>query len=77
METPKPHQGYEWYNLLVARSLVPGTVLLPPGEAGPESLAAWPGILDCLCPTLPVHQEKAMPIYVYACDEVGETSARS
>ena len=35
LETPKPHQGYEWYNLLVARSLVPGTVLLPPGESGP------------------------------------------
>ena len=30
LETPKPHQGYEWYNLLVARSLVPGTLLLPP-----------------------------------------------
>jgi deoxyribonuclease-4 len=32
METPKPHQGYEWYNLLVARSLVPGTPLLPAGR---------------------------------------------
>lgn len=32
METPKPHQAYEWYNLLVARSLAPGTVLLPAGE---------------------------------------------
>lgn len=32
METPKPHQAYEWYNLLVARSLVPGTVLLAGGE---------------------------------------------
>jgi deoxyribonuclease IV len=32
METPKPHQAYEWYNLLVARSLVPGTVLLPAGS---------------------------------------------
>jgi deoxyribonuclease-4 len=32
METPKPHQAYEWYNLLVARSLVPGTLLLPAGE---------------------------------------------
>ena len=28
METPKPHQAYEWYNLLVARSLVPETLLL-------------------------------------------------
>jgi deoxyribonuclease-4 len=34
METPKPHQAHEWYNLLVARSLVAGTLLLPPGEAG-------------------------------------------
>ena len=34
LETPKPHQSYEWYNLLVARSLAPGTLLLPPGEAG-------------------------------------------
>jgi deoxyribonuclease-4 len=34
LETPKPHQAYEWYNLLVARSLVPGTLLLPPGESG-------------------------------------------
>jgi deoxyribonuclease IV len=33
METPKPHQAYEWYNLLVARSLAPGTLLLPAGEA--------------------------------------------
>ncbi len=32
METPKPHQSYEWYNLLVARSLVPGTPLLPAGR---------------------------------------------
>ena len=24
LETPQPHQAYEWYNLLVARSLVPG-----------------------------------------------------
>ena len=31
METPKPHQAHEWYNLLVARSLVPGNVLLPAG----------------------------------------------
>jgi deoxyribonuclease IV len=31
LETPKPHQGHEWYNLLVARSLVPGTPLLPAG----------------------------------------------
>ena len=37
METPKPHQAYEWYNLLAARSLAPGTLLLPAGEAGPES----------------------------------------
>jgi deoxyribonuclease-4 len=28
METPKPHQAYEWYNLLMARSLVPGNLLL-------------------------------------------------
>jgi deoxyribonuclease-4 len=35
LETPKPHQGYEWYNLLAARSLVPGTVLLPPGKTEP------------------------------------------
>jgi deoxyribonuclease IV len=35
LETPKPHQGYEWYNLLAARSLVPGTLLLPPGKSGP------------------------------------------
>jgi hypothetical protein len=32
METPKPHQAYEWYNLLVARSLAPGTALLAAGE---------------------------------------------
>ena len=37
METPKPHQAYEWYNLLVARSLAPGTLLLPAGEACPGS----------------------------------------
>jgi deoxyribonuclease-4 len=37
LEPPKPHQGYEWYNLLMARSLVPGTLLLPPGETGSES----------------------------------------
>ena len=37
METPKPHQAHEWYNLLVARSLVAGTLLLPLGEAAPES----------------------------------------
>lgn len=37
METPKPHQGYEWYNLLVARSLAPGTLLLPTGETCPGS----------------------------------------
>ena len=37
METPKPHQAYEWYNLLVARSLVPGTLLLPAGETCPGS----------------------------------------
>ncbi len=30
METPKRHQGDEWYNLLVARSLVAGPPLLPP-----------------------------------------------
>jgi deoxyribonuclease-4 len=30
METPKRHQGDEWYNLLVARSLVAGLPLLPP-----------------------------------------------
>jgi deoxyribonuclease-4 len=30
METPKKHQGHEWVNLLVARSLVPGPPLLPP-----------------------------------------------
>lgn len=29
METPKRHQGHEWLNLLVARSLVPGMPLLP------------------------------------------------
>ncbi len=29
METPKRHQGDEWYNLLAARSLVAGTPLLP------------------------------------------------
>ncbi len=29
METPKQHQGHEWVNLLVARSLVAGTLLLP------------------------------------------------
>jgi deoxyribonuclease-4 len=34
METPKQHQAQEWYNLLVARSLVAGTPLLPAGEAG-------------------------------------------
>jgi deoxyribonuclease IV len=33
METPKPHQAYEWYNLLAARSLVAGTALLPQPEA--------------------------------------------
>lgn len=33
METPKQHQGHEWYNLLVARSLVDGAPLLPGGEA--------------------------------------------
>ena len=37
METPKPHQAYEWYNLLVARSLAPGTLLLAAGETWPES----------------------------------------
>ena len=35
LETPKPHQAYEWYNLLVARSLVAGTLLLPAGQPGP------------------------------------------
>jgi deoxyribonuclease IV len=35
METPKPHQAYEWYNLLVARSLMPGTGLLAAGETCP------------------------------------------
>jgi deoxyribonuclease-4 len=34
METPKQHQAQEWYNLLVARSLVAGTPLLPAGQAG-------------------------------------------
>jgi deoxyribonuclease-4 len=34
LETPKQHQAQEWYNLLVARSLVAGTPLLPAGEAG-------------------------------------------
>ncbi len=29
METPKQHQGHEWVNLLVARSLVAGMPLLP------------------------------------------------
>jgi len=37
METPKPHQAYEWCNLLVARSLVPGTVLLAEVDPLPES----------------------------------------
>ena len=37
LETPTPHQAHEWYNLLVARSLVAGTLLLPLGEAAPES----------------------------------------
>jgi deoxyribonuclease-4 len=37
LETPQPHQAYEWYNLLMARSLVPGTLLLPPAEAHPAS----------------------------------------
>ena len=37
METPKPHQAYEWYNLLVARSLAPGTVLLAAGATCPGS----------------------------------------
>jgi deoxyribonuclease IV len=32
METPKQHQGHEWYNLLVARSLMGGTPLLPAAE---------------------------------------------
>ncbi|MHB9075226.1 MAG: deoxyribonuclease IV [Desulfobaccales bacterium] len=31
METPKQHQGHEWVNLLVARSLVPGMLLLGSG----------------------------------------------
>lgn len=31
METPKQHQGHEWVNLLVARSVVPGMLLLPSG----------------------------------------------
>jgi deoxyribonuclease-4 len=31
METPKQHQGHEWVNLLVARSLVPGMLLLEAG----------------------------------------------
>jgi deoxyribonuclease-4 len=31
METPKQHQGHEWVNLLVARSLVAGIPLLPAG----------------------------------------------
>jgi len=33
METPKSHPAHEWYNLLVARSLVAGTPLLPGSEA--------------------------------------------
>jgi len=33
METPQPHPAHEWYNLLVARSLVAGTPLLPGSEA--------------------------------------------
>ena len=37
LETPQPHQAYEWYNLLVARSLVPDTLLLPPAQPDPES----------------------------------------
>jgi deoxyribonuclease-4 len=37
METPQPHQAYEWYNLLVARSLAPGRLLLAAGEPCPGS----------------------------------------
>ena len=37
LETPKPHPAYEWYNLLVARSLVPGNLLLAAGEICPGS----------------------------------------
>jgi deoxyribonuclease IV len=33
METPKQHQGQEWLNLLVARSLAPGMPLLPPDRS--------------------------------------------
>jgi deoxyribonuclease IV len=34
LETPQPHRAYEWYNLLAARSLVFGALLLPAGGAG-------------------------------------------
>jgi hypothetical protein len=36
METPKPHQGHEWYNFLVARNLVAGTPVLPAAEPWPS-----------------------------------------
>jgi deoxyribonuclease-4 len=36
LETPQPHRAYEWYNLLVARSLVPGPLLLPAPPPGPN-----------------------------------------
>ncbi|MFZ5448508.1 MAG: deoxyribonuclease IV [Thermodesulfobacteriota bacterium] len=35
METPKQHQGHEWVNLLTARSLMPGMLLLPASEPEP------------------------------------------
>ena len=50
METPKPHQAYEWYNLLVARSLVPGTLLLPRARPALGARPCWPGIVDRLWP---------------------------
>ena len=37
---PEPHQAYEWYNLLVARSLAPDTLLLPPASPAPPITAA-------------------------------------
>ena len=40
LETPKPHQGYEWYNLLVARSLVPGPCSCRRGRPTPKTPAA-------------------------------------
>jgi deoxyribonuclease-4 len=35
LETPQPHRAYEWYNLLVARSLAPGPLLLPAAPTAP------------------------------------------